>query len=70
MNENNGQPINHVQRNLLEELGCVMSRTVRPRPWMCVVVQHARHYVLLVGGVTTKALASLVIVVGHVQSVN
>lgn len=69
-NENNGQPINHVQRNLLEELGCVMSRAVGPRPWMCVVIQHARHDVLLVGGVASKALASLVIVMGHIQSVN
>jgi hypothetical protein len=46
-----------------------MSRAVRPRPRMCVVIEHSRHDVLLVRVVASERLASLVIVMGHVEAV-
>jgi hypothetical protein len=43
-------------------------RTVGPGPRVGVVVQHARHDVLLVRAVASESLALLVVVVGHVQA--
>lgn len=47
----------------------MVSRTIRPRPRMRVVVQHAGHDVLLVRSISAEFFASFVVVVWHVQSV-
>lgn len=75
-----GRLINHVpcvkstlsggRENSLDKFGGVKSRAIRPRPGMRVVIQHARHDVLLVCGVSAELLASFVVVVRHVQSVS
>lgn len=57
--------------NLLQILGDIVTWTSWPGPWMSVVIEHSRHYLLWIASVfVAKFSAFGVIVVRHAQSSN